>query len=70
MMTGPYKQNQAPPRQMPPADRLLPVLQHMAPPQGFAAVFESCLHAAADQRPTAQEVMVQLSPPEGVAVGG
>lgn len=62
-MTGPYKdgqQVQPHPRQMPTADRMLQVLRDTAPPQGFAAVYESCVHEAAAKRPTAQAVLELL----------
>lgn len=48
------------PREMPQPHRRLHVLQEPGPPQGFATEYKRCVHAAADERPPAQQVTDRL----------
>lgn len=59
-MTGPYLQYQTVRpcrRELPQPVMRLHALQGSEPPRGFARVYQRCVAAAADERPSAQQVM-------------
>jgi hypothetical protein len=66
-MIGPYPTGKPPhtyPRQMPEPEELLPGLRGTPPPQGFAELFKSCVHAAAVPRPSAEGLLGWLNTPQ------